>query len=154
MKKNRIYIDTNVLICDFFFRNGTYKQGEKSSKVLSYLFAKPESSQLFIASFAIAQFVSTLSNRKITLNKIIMETNRLLTKFSVVDFCQSDITQSIVNIQNFQQTKDLEDQMQFDLCRKMKCNYIITNNYRDFKDFADISVLQPQKYRAIEFLKR
>jgi len=151
--KSRVYIDTNVLISDFFFRNGTYRQGETSTKALQFLFSKPQKADLFVASFSIAQFISSLANRKIGLSMIITEISRIMQKFTVVDFREEDIKQSVSNIVDLHQTKDLEDQLQFDLSRKMKCNYIMTNNYKDFKDFADISVLQPRKYRAIEFLR-
>ncbi len=149
MTRYRIYIDTNVILNDFLYRNKGLKRGEKSYKALENLYSRGIGVELFLASFSIAQYVAVLSNNKFPLSLIIKETNRLLAKFTIIDFGRTDIEQSINNIQINKQTKDLEDQMQFEVCKKIKCNNILTENYKDYRDFANINVVKPENYRAI-----
>ena len=44
---------------------------------------------------------------------------------------------------------DIEDNVQFVLARKQKCSIIVTNNYKDYRLFYNISVVKPDEVRSI-----
>ena len=61
-----------------------------------------------------------------------------------ISFVESDINNAL-NIES----SDIEDNIQYAISLKKKCFYFITNNQKDYKYFSNITVLIPQKIRAI-----
>ena len=138
-KIRRIYVDTNVLI--------NYCTGQsKDIQSLKYVFSKRRKEVLFTSSLAVAQTVSRLQSgnksrkrkaysRVTTIDKL----NELLQKFTVLDLSLSDI-QTGFNLKN----NDIEDSIHYVLSQKAKCDAILTNNKKDFKEFHDIALLDTQ----------
>ena len=44
---------------------------------------------------------------------------------------------------------DIEDNVQYVLARKQKCNVIITNNFKDYRLFFNVRVIKPERVRSI-----
>lgn len=153
MKQYQIFVDANVLIGAACFRKRILKT-DTDNRALSYILKRKDVS-LYTSSFSIPQMVSTLSNAKrtgkkiFTAEEVISEVESILKHFSLVNFDKSDIHKSIVNFTTKGQTSDLEDQMQFDLSRKVGCNFIMTNNLKDFRSFTDVYVFPPKKYSSV-----
>ena len=135
----RIYVDTNVLI--------NYCTGQSQDiQALKYVFSKRRKEVLFTSSLAIVQAVSRLQSgnksrnrkaysRETTIDKL----NELLLKFTVLDLSLSDINAGF-NLNN----NDIEDSIHYVLSQKAKCDAILTNNKKDFKEFHDIALLDTQ----------
>lgn len=135
MKANHIFIDTNVLI-------GNFANRQDDKKALQYLF-ELKGKRLFTSTLAIAQLVSVFQKTK-TNQEIIAIVKKIQAKFQLLSFVDNDITKAIEI-----PTTDIEDNIQYIISLKKQCFYFVTNNIKDYKEFADIQVLAPNKIRAI-----
>jgi len=132
----RIYVDTNVLI------NYCTNQS-RDVQALKYLFLKRRKETLFTSSLAVVQAITKLQSGSKQYNRkgysketTIEKLNELLLKFTVLDLTLSDIKTGF-KLSN----SDIEDSVHYVLSQKMKCDAILTNNTKDFKEFNDISLL-------------
>ena len=129
-----IFIDTNVLINDILFRQYNRLNSKPSNVALNYLLhiARRET---FVASFSIVQIISTLERARMSQEIIRQEIQHILTKHKVINFTEKDIQAALDDFNNL----DIEDTFQFVVSQKMRCQYIITENVKDF--IADSNVL-------------
>ncbi len=141
----RVYVDTNILINDFLFRSEGKENSRTAYNALIYLRAKPKVN-LYIASFSIIQVVSTLNKAKIKDDAIREELKRIMEKYTVGNFLDTDIKKGIEL-----DSRDIEDSFQYVISQKLKCAYILTDNLKDFKRFKDVVVVNSSKVRKILF---
>jgi predicted nucleic acid-binding protein len=139
----RVFVDTNVLINDYFFRTKNRQGGRYANNALIFLKSKPKVT-LYIASFSLVQVISTLSKAKILDVEIRKELTWILKHFQVADFTKNDVVKGL-NIAG----DDVEDVFQYTICQKMRCGYILTDNVKDYRLMGDVSIIKPQKVRSI-----
>ncbi len=140
-----VFIDTNVLINDFFFRSRKKLSGYDASVAVQFLRTKPRVT-LYIASFAIIQLISTLEKAKVAKEEIASEIKRILSRFKLIDLTAKDFDNALSINHN-----DTEDAVQYTLCRKVRCLYIITDNIKDFKSFRLVVAIRPKAVRKMVF---
>lgn len=138
----RILIDTNVLINDFLYRKHNVKTGESAYRAMEFLRKRSRNVQTHIASIALLQLHSTLSKAKISQEEIAEEVRTLVAKHVVINFTEADINNALSLAGN-----DLEDAMQYQMAKKMRCSQIVTANKKDFKTFP-IQVFAPSEIRV------
>lgn len=141
--QNNVFIDTNVLINDFFYRVKQKEISKPAYLAIMYLKSKPKVN-LFIASFSVIQLVSTLDKAKITKVEIASEIKRILSRYKLIDLTSKDIEKALSI-----EYKDTEDAVQYTLCRKARCLYIVTDNVKDFKIFDLVSTIKPKSIRNL-----
>ncbi|MBO7652826.1 MAG: PIN domain-containing protein [Bacteroidales bacterium] len=135
MNKNRIFVDTNVLV-------GAWAGFRDDELCLRYLFSL-KGKQLYISTLSIAQFVSIFQNKR-TPDAIRKHVKYLQTKFHLVSFTEKDVNSAMDGV-----AVDLEDHIQYTLCAKAKCQHFITNNIKDYSGYSLLDVLKPDKCRKI-----
>lgn len=135
MDSNRIFVDTNVLI-------GAWADKEKDKKCLQYLFSL-RGKRLYISTLSIAQFVSTFQKKR-TKDEICKQVKYLISKFILIEFSEKDVEKAVD-----ESSPDIEDNMQYVLCRKMNCQHFITNNVKDYSGYFLLNVLKPNQIRQI-----
>ena len=135
MDHNRIFIDTNVLI-------GAWAGEQNDIQCLHYLFSL-KGKRLYSSTLSIAQFVSVFQKRK-TNNEIRRKVKYLQTKLNLISFTEKDIDKAIDEV-----SPDLEDNIQYVLCRKLKCLHFVTNNIKDYSGYFLLNVLKPHQSRQI-----
>ncbi len=139
----RVYIDTNVLINDFYYRHKHVDTGLSANRALTYL-RSLYNTKLLVASFSVVQILSTLSRNRVEKQLIADEIRYVLRQYVVVDVTSADLSAAI----SAYNTGDLEDHFQFSVCKKLKCSHLLTDNVRDFKMFA-VTVVRPKNVRRI-----
>ena len=142
---NYVFIDTNVLINDFFYRYNERNQSKSASIAVQFLRAKPKVN-LYVASFSLVQLISTLDRAKVPHSQITKEISRLLGRFKLIDLTAKDfesISKTTIS--------DIEDALQYTLCRKPRCFYIITDNVKDFRGLLNIVAIRPKYTRKVIF---
>lgn len=133
-----IFVDTNVLI-------GAYSgdvRFQKDEECLHYLFSLT-GKRLFVSALSVAQLISTFQKKKT--NKDIANIVRdIQHRFNVISFTSKDIENAL------QETgADIEDNVQYILALKQKCQIIVTNNYKDYTPLIGITVVRPKDKRLI-----
>jgi predicted nucleic acid-binding protein len=141
--QNNIFIDTNVLINDFFYRVKNKQVSKPAHLAIQYLKSKPKVN-LFIASFSVIQLISTLDKAKTPKLEIASEVKRILSRYKLIDLTAKDIEKALTV-----EYKDTEDAIQYTLCRKARCLYIVTDNVKDFKIFDLVTTIKPKSIRNI-----
>ena len=141
--QNNVFIDTNVLINDFFYRVKRKEISKPAHLAIVYLKSKPKVN-LFIASFSVIQLISTLDKAKVSKTEIATEIKRILTRYKLIDLTAKDIEKTLGI-----EYKDTEDAVQYTLCRKARCLYIVTDNVKDFKIFDLVSTIKPKSIRDL-----
>jgi predicted nucleic acid-binding protein len=141
----KIFIDTNILInaC-----TADYSGKEVCRKCLNYIF-KLRDAQLFTSANAIIVMFSKLQNKSgnrppIPKQSIIEYYNKLLSKITILECTEKDIDDSILL-----QHKDMEDNFQYTVGKKVNCNYYITEDVKAFNKFKGIVVVNPKKYSML-----
>lgn len=137
--KNNIYIATNVLIGAF----APDKRFEAEKKCWQYV-CSLTGKRVFVSSLSVAQLVSTFQKRKLKKDDIVVNVKRILSKVTVVDFTEKDITDSL-SIDG----RDLEDNMQCAVSRKVKCGILITQNKKDYINYLNVDILTAKECRSI-----
>jgi predicted nucleic acid-binding protein len=141
--QNNVFIDTNVLINDFFYRIKDKQLSKPAHLAIVYLKSKPKVS-LFIASFSVIQLISTLDKAKVSKTEIANEVKRILSRYKLIDLTAKDIEKALSI-----EYKDTEDAIQYTLCRKARCLYIVTDNVKDFNVFNLVSTIKPKSIRDL-----
>ncbi|MBO4735649.1 MAG: type II toxin-antitoxin system VapC family toxin, partial [Paludibacteraceae bacterium] len=117
----KVYIDSNVLV--------HYCTGVESVvQSLTYLFQRRRKEVLFTSSLSIAQTIALLqSNRPnkkaYTKEKVSSLMDGLIKKLTIIDLTKEDISKAF-SINN----KDIEDNIQYVLSQKKKCDAIVIDN--------------------------
>ena len=135
---NHIFVDTNVLV-------GGYSgdaRFQKDADCLHYLYSLT-GKKLYISSLSVAQLISMFQKKKKN-DEIVRIVRDLQHRFNVIVFAARDIDAALVETGG-----DIEDNVQFVLARKQKCSIIVTNNYKDYRLFYNISVVKPDEVRSI-----
>jgi len=140
-----VFIDTNVLINDFFYRNRQRISSKPASLAIQFLKSKPKV-DLYVASFSLVQFVSTLERAKIPTAVVVEELKRILSRFKLIDLTAKDFNDALLL-----ERSDTEDALQYILCRKLRCFYLITDNIRDFQGLLFVTAIKPKQVRKIVF---
>ena len=135
MDSNRIFVDTNVII-------GAWAGRSSDERCLQYLFSL-KGKRLYLSTLSIAQFVSVYQKKR-TNEEIRKQVKYLISKFNLVSFAEKDIETAIDGTSH-----DIEDNIQYVLCRKMNCGHFITNNIKDYSSFFLLNVLKPSQSRQI-----
>ncbi len=134
----KVYIDSNVLV--------HYCTGVESVvQSLTYLFQRRRKEVLFTSSLSIAQTIALLQsnrpNRKAyTKEKVSSLMDGLIKKLTIIDLTKEDISKAF-SINN----KDIEDNIQYVLSQKKKCDAIVTDNTKDFLFFKGVEIMKPNK---------
>jgi predicted nucleic acid-binding protein len=135
---NHIFVDTNVLV-------GGYSgdsRFQKDADCLHYLYSLT-GKKLYISTLSVAQLISMYQKKK-TNDEIVRIVHELQHRFNIIDFTNRDIDAALVET-----GVDIEDNVQFVLAQKQKCSIIVTNNYKDYRLFYNISVVKPDGVRTI-----
>ena len=135
---NHIFVDTNVLV-------GGYSgdaRFQKDSDCLHYLYSLT-GKRLYISTLSVAQLIS-MFQKKMKNDEIVRIVRDLQHRFTVIDFTNRDIDAALV-----ENGGDIEDNVQYVLARKQKCNVIITNNFKDYRLFFNVRVIKPERVRSI-----
>ena len=135
---NHIFVDTNVLVggCSGDSRF------QKDADCLHYLYSLT-GKKLYISTLSVAQLISIYQKKK-TNDEIVRIVHELQHRFNIIDFTNRDIDAALVETGG-----DIEDNVQFVLAQKQKCSIIVTNNYKDYRLFYNISVVKPDGVRTI-----
>jgi predicted nucleic acid-binding protein len=152
---NRVFLDTNILVYDFIFRNQDFLPAnadinlyQNSHDALTYL-RRNRKFKLYTASFSIARLASILQTRGISKNLVAREVEELIKKVSIVGLPAAVIEKSIIEFKNNDLATDIEDIFQFVVSRDNQCYYILTANNRDFRFFDTAKVVRPENHRLI-----
>jgi predicted nucleic acid-binding protein len=135
---NHIFVDTNVLV-------GGYSgdaRFQKDADCLHYLYSLT-GKRLYISSLSVAQLISMFQKKKKN-DEIVRIVRDLQHRFNIIDFAARDIDAALIETGG-----DIEDNVQYVLARKQKCSIIITNNFKDYRLFYNISVVKPDDVRSI-----
>lgn len=141
-----IFIDTNVLINDILFRQFNRPNSKPSNTALDYLL-RIARRETFVASFSIVQVISTLERARMSQEIIRQEIQYILTKHTIINFTEKDIQAALDDFSDL----DIEDTFQFVVSQKMRCQYIVTENVKDFKTFQNVRIVRPKEIRRIVF---
>lgn len=135
---NHIFVDTNVLV-------GGYSgdaRFQKDADCLHYLYSLT-GKRLYISTLSVAQLISMFQKKRSN-DEIVRIVRDLQHRFTVIDFTNRDIDAALV-----ENGGDIEDNLQYVLARKQKCNVIITNNFKDYRLFFNVRVIKPERVRSI-----
>lgn len=135
---SNIYIDTNVLIGAF----SEDKRFDSDKECWRYL-ASLRGKRLFVSSLSIAQMVAVFQKR-FSNQKVKEKVLSITAKAHIVDFSEKDIDASLEFSEG-----DMEDNIQYVLCRKMRCTKLVTKNVKDYGHYLNIEVVVPKKVRTI-----
>ena len=135
---NHIFVDTNVLVGGY---SGD-RRFQKDADCLHYLYSLT-GKMLYISTLSVAQLISMYQKKK-TNDEIVRIVHELQHRFNIIDFTNRDIDAALVETGG-----DIEDNVQFVLAQKQKCSIIVTNNYKDYRLFYNISVVKPDGVRTI-----
>lgn len=135
MNQNHIFVDTNVLI-------GAWSGRQSDMLCLQYLFSL-KGKRLYSSTLSIAQFISVFQKKRSN-DEIRKRVKYLQTKFNLISFTETDVTKAIDEV-----SPDIEDNIQYVLCRKMNCLHFITNNIKDYSGYFLLNVLKPDQSRQI-----
>lgn len=145
----RVFLDTNVLLNEYAWRSKFRRNSESRAAHEAYHFLKQRGFKLHAASFAVLQFVSSLVKfAKVPHVEVEKEVERLTQRLSLVHLTRDDILDGLA-LKN----PDVEDAVQYALCRKVRCQYLITANTADFVTMPGVVVVHPAKIRAIFAVK-
>ena len=135
---NHIFVDTNVLV-------GGYSgdaRFQKDADCLHYLYSLT-GKRLYISTLSVAQLISMFQKKRKN-DEIVRIVRDLQHRFTVIDFTARDIDASLAET-----GADIEDNVQYVLAMKQKCNIIVTNNYKDYRLFFNVRIVKPDEVRTI-----
>jgi len=156
LKENRVFLDTNVLINDFFFRNPKYikinsKDYLPCYETIKFLKKNKNKYKIFVSSHSIARFISLLNDKKVPKSISISEIKILLNSYEIVNLTKTLIEKVVTEFEHKELVKDLEDAFQYQVSSSNGCLYLFTINTKDFKNFLNVKVLHPKNYRTINY---
>jgi predicted nucleic acid-binding protein len=135
---NHIFVDTNVLVGGY---SGDARY-HRDHECLHYLYSLT-GKRLYISSLSVAQLISVFQKKKPN-EEITRVVRDLQHHFTIIDFTNRDIDDALTET-----GADIEDNVQYVLATKQKCNIIITNNYKDYRLFFNIRAVKPESVRTI-----
>ena len=135
---NHIFVDTNVLVGGY----SSDARYQKDEACLHYLYSLTDK-KLYISSLSVAQLISMFQKKKKN-DEIVRIARDLQHRFNIIDFAARDIDAALIETGG-----DIEGNVQYVLARKQKCSIIVTNNFKDYRLFYNISVVKPDDVRSI-----
>ena len=151
---NRIFLDTNILVGDFLYRNPQYDKTTKNPNAIHAYNAlrtirKSRKHRTYIASFSLPRLASLLQGYKVPKSLVIQELEDLLQRNSIVGLSAALIQVALDDFKHDKAVKDVEDALQFVVCRDNNCYTMLTANTKDFKNVFNVDVKHPSQYRSI-----
>lgn len=144
-KLDRVFVDTNILINEYSWRKKHRQDADTKAAFDAYQFLRKRNFKMFAASFAPLQFASSLTKYlKVGHNEAVQEIKRLTKHLTLVQLTNNDLIASLEA-----DTTDIEDAVQYTLCKKVGCTFLVTLNVKDFNKLAGITVVKPTQIRAI-----
>lgn len=134
--RNHIFIDTNVLV-------GWFMEYKDDRDCLKYLFSLT-GKKLYVSTLSIAQLVSILQNSKVKKDEVTKLVKYFSTKFTFINFNELDVYEAI-DMEN----PDIEDNIQYVLSQKKHCQFIVTNNIKDYTKYRLVNIVSPDSIRKI-----
>jgi len=134
MKKDKLFLDTNVVIDLLGEREPFYNSAAKLASLADKNRIKLIVSALTYST--VYYILSRFENKKLVKEKI--------RKFKVIADT-SDLTDRIIEKGLASKFNDFEDSLQYYCAVKSECNVLITRNGKDFKE-SNIPVLTPDEY--------
>ncbi len=134
MKKDKLFLDTNVVIDLLGEREPFYKSAAKLASL-----ADKNRIKLIVSALTyptVYYILSKFENKKLVKEKI--------RKFKVIADT-SDLTDRVIEKGLASKFNDFEDSLQYYCAVKSECNVLITRNGKDFKA-SNIPVLTPDEY--------
>ena len=152
-QENRIFIDTNIIVYDFFARNPQFCKEVSKNMIFSQqaitAIRKNRHFQTYIADFSIPRFASLLQAQKVPKAIVSAEIQNLIAKNAVIGLSKSLISKAIADFSQNDSIKDWEDIFQYVVSGECACLHIVTANTKDFVNFPQINLVHPQKIRYI-----
>jgi len=145
---NHIFVDTRSNSVRLQGKNvlmGGYSvdaRFQKDESCLHYLYSMT-GKRLYISTLSVAQLISMFQKKKKN-DEIVRIIRDLQHRFTVIDFTARDIDASLAET-----GADIEDNVQYVLAMKQKCNIIVTNNYKDYRLFFNVRIVKPDEVRTI-----
>ncbi len=161
MKKpseNRIFLDTNILMYDFFSRNPYFLPVEQQGEALynqtfdaMKFIRKQQKVKTYVASFSIPRFVSLLARvrPRIPKSEVIKELERIYSYHIIAGLSQTMLENATSEFKNNDLITDLEDVFQFVVARDSRCFFFLTANVIDFENFVGLDIIHPSEYRNL-----
>ena len=134
MKKDKLFIDTNVMLDLLGERKPFY-----TSIAIIATMADKGNIKLVVSALSYSTVFYLLS--KYEDNELVKEKLR---KFKVISET-SDLTNKVINKGLASKFTDFEDALQYHCALETNCNIIITRNIKDFRR-SDIPVMTPNEY--------
>jgi len=120
----KIFLDANVLI-DIYDDARPYSQ--ESSQLFTYLVQHRNHYMLFTSCDLVTTVYYLL--RKQLDKKTVLEKLKIMNKIiTIIDFSNEEIDEAIYLMEKNNKFSDLEDTIQFIMARKVRCDYIVTND--------------------------
>ncbi len=134
MKKDRLFLDTNIVV-DLLGEREPYYQAAAKIATL----ADKGSIEIVVSALTYATTYYLLS--RFEPDAAVKEKIR---KFKVIA-STSDLTEKVIDQGLASKFADFEDSLQYYCALKSECTTIITRNVKDFKA-ADLAILTPDEY--------
>lgn len=155
----RVFLDTNILMYDFFARNIHYLPQEIDTGLINAteeamrFIRKDKNLTTYLASFSIPRLSSLLSQRRLQIPRIeiVTELERVLEKNNTVGLSATLSKTILAKIKKDELIVDIEDAFQYAVCVESNCFYLLTADGKGFKGFTDIDAIHPTDYRSIEY---
>lgn len=148
----RLFIDTNVVLDHALFR--TTGQPSEAKYILSW--ADQLRVPMVISTGSFYTFAYLMHKHGIRRGEL---TNRLLTYLHIFQVAEHDKTSLMTALTK--SFNDVEDSFQYQCALKNNCDYLLTNNLRDYKaqNRGDITIMSPlhflthtlKKQKGIDF---
>lgn len=131
MKK--VFFDTNILV--YYVDNEAYKEYAELIVELS----KAGKIELYASYLSFANMAYIMRKKTIEERYSLLKTAKEIVNVLPCDLAQLDSALKVY-------VKDFEDLLQFQCAKAFGCDVVITNNKKDFSDFADLPVCTPEEF--------
>ncbi|PSL24302.1 PIN domain-containing protein [Dyadobacter jiangsuensis] len=128
----RLFIDTNVVLDHALFR--ATGQPYEAKYILSW--ADQQRIPMFVSTGSFYTFTYLMHKNGIRKSEL---TNRLLSYLHIFQIAEHDKASLMSALSN--NFRDVEDSFQYQCALKNNCDYLITNNLRDFRSGNNDSLL-------------
>ncbi len=121
----KIFLDANILID--ILTNKPRPSSVESSKLYAYLVENLDKYQLYTSCdlFTTVYYVLNRVDNKKSVLKSLKVINSII---NVIEFGNQEIDEAIYLMEKNEKFSDLEDTIQFVMARKVRCDYIVTND--------------------------
>ncbi|CAA6824859.1 MAG: Ribonuclease [uncultured Sulfurovum sp.] len=120
----RVFLDANILI-DITYDSRPFSK--ESSAMFSHVVQNLDKFELYTSCDLLTTVYFVL--RKQFDNKTILEKIKIMNQvITVIEFGNQEVDEAIYLMEKNEKFFDLEDTIQFVMARKVRCDYIVTNN--------------------------